>query len=185
MAKVFYSGSPFLVVMSIQDKVNIKVGVDSVRLHYSAREWARFHQRTFFDKILDGLLSRGYVVPESREPEIRCVLEEAVLNSQSACGERDDLTVTLVAAYISTGLDVSISDEGPGFDYRKKLTEARRLAPTRDRSLLFGERGSDADQGGVGLYALLTCVDSFKYSRGGRKLDVRFDLEKDEPSQNL
>ena len=119
------------------------------------------------------LFKLKYLFSEEKEKELDIVFRETVLNSASACKEREEKKITVTAYYCINGVVFEIKDQGPGFDYKKRLAMLKNKSLPPRESLL--ERGLN---GGHGLFSLKRFTDYFKYSDGGRTVYFAFNLEK-------
>lgn len=128
-------------------------------------------------KISNKIFEQNIEFSESREEEVETTLQELLLNSFSACGEKENLKVNFTIYLGKEGLVIHISDDGPGFDYEKKL-EIAKLNPnglTRDK--ILNHRHDDDFPGGAGMFCLLNFTQDFQFNKKGNKLIAKFNYE--------
>ena len=135
----------------------------------------------FFDSILEGLFARGFVFSEQREQEIHRTIWELLVNSRSACHESPRKFVHLDTYVGERGFVSHVADDGRGFNSEKVIEERRKQLHLYDRARVVAKaqgRGEGVDEGGVGMYSLLTFANDFQHSTKGNEVAVRFDLGK-------
>ena len=106
------------------------------------------------DRAMEWILENDFEFSEEREMEIKITIEELLLNGGSATGENSGKDIYIEFYFGKKGIVVRIKDQGPGFDYKKALQDAKksdRQALTREKVLY--ERDSKDYPGGTGTFA--------------------------------
>jgi len=135
----------------------------------------------FFNPILEALFVSDFVFSEERQAEIDRTLTELLVNARVACHEDPRKFVRLDSYVGERGFVSRVADEGRGFNAEPVIAERRGQLHLYDRARVVANghgRGKGANEGGVGVYSLLTFADDFQYSPKGNEIAVRFDLGK-------
>ncbi|MBI4151979.1 ATP-binding protein [Candidatus Woesearchaeota archaeon] len=141
----------------------------------SAREWSNTSPRAYLDPLIHALYDQKFVISSQKEQELRVTIREIILNSITACDEREDLSVEYTAYIGTRGLAVYIHDDGPGFDHLQKVSETReKKVQPDDETLLYS-----ADvPGNTGLLCLLRYTSEFQYGPKGNEIVMSFKITK-------
>jgi serine/threonine-protein kinase RsbW len=113
--------------------------------------------RNVSSRIVDLLGERG--VDRSYIFDIRLSLEETVLNAIDHGNNNDEkLSVTISFAVYDDKIEITVEDEGPGFDH-SKLPD-----PTKSDNILRAH--------GRGVYLVHKLMDSVEYNKKGNKVKL-------------
>jgi len=135
----------------------------------------------FFDPILLELFAREFVFSEQREHEIHRTIWELLVNARGACYEDPRKFVRLDSYVGERGFVSRVADDGRGFNAEPVIAQRRGQLHLYNRAKVVARaqgRGEGCNDGGVGMYSLLTFADDFQYSLKGNEVAVRFDLGK-------
>src|SRR5438046_2078369 len=88
------------------------------------------------DQVMEWILENDFEFSEEREMEMKITIDELLFNSGSAVEEKDGKDIYIEFYFGKKGIVVRIKDQGPGFDYKKVLQDAKKS----DRQVLTREQ---------------------------------------------